>query len=337
MNDGSKPNERATITKKQIAADLHGIGVRKGAHVAVTLSFKAIGKVNGGPDAFIDSLLDAVGVEGTIMMNTYTQSYSLNEITSDYVFDPKKSVPYTGIVPTTILNRKDVVRSRHPTCSVAAIGKMAHYLADNHDEKSAPFLPYSRLAQIDGTYLCIGLNDRLVAIRHEAQRRAGLFLVPLFTGVRFKNLEEETKLFIQLVSPCPTNLPKLVPRLRANGIVKRGKIGLAESSIANAAELLEAMSTMLMKDPTLTLCDDIFCLKCRETERMLDLYPRIENPHFFQRSMFMKRILGLRNSLILGRSNRVSFSDNQRRRRLITPDAVFDIALRRAKWFFHDP
>ena len=334
MNNDSKPSERATISKEQIASDLRRMGIRKGDHVAVTLSFKAVGNVNGGPNAFIDCLLDAVGPEGTITMNSYTPSYPIAEIALDYVFDPKSSVPYTGIVPRTLLSRKGVVRSRHPTCSVASIGKLAHYLADDHDEKAAPFLPYLRLSHANGKYLCIGLKDRLVAVRHEAQRRAGFLLIPMFTGVRYKNTEGETKLFIQLNSPCARNLPKLVPRLRTKGIIKGGKIGLAESNVANAAALIEAMSSMLKEDPTLNLCDDIFCLRCRETEKRLNLYSRIENPHFFQKSKFMRKVLGWRNSFVLGRYSHISFSNDSTHKRPITPDAFFDIVLRRIGWFF---
>ena len=213
---------RIEVTKDQIINDLNRIGVEKGDHVAVTLSFKSIGYVTGGPEAFIDALLETVGSEGTIMMNTYTKSFGVAVIPSDYVYDKATTVPYTGLVPRIIIKRKDVVRSRHPTCSVASIGKMANYLTECHDEKANPFLPYEKLAEIGGKYLAIGIGDRLVGLRHEAQRRAGLFAVPLYAGVKFKSLDGKIKVFIGISAPCTKKLPELVPRLEKMGEIFLG-------------------------------------------------------------------------------------------------------------------
>src|SRR3972149_5200118 len=171
MNTNLSSSEQVTIKKDRLKADLRQMGITKGAHVAVALSFKSIGFVKGKPDAFIDSLLEVIGPEGTVMMNTFTLSFPIAEINPDYVFDPESTIPYTGLIPRTLMKRKDAVRSRHPTCSVVAIGRLATYLTDGHDEHSNPFLPYERLAQVDGKLLCIGVNDRLVAFRREAQRR----------------------------------------------------------------------------------------------------------------------------------------------------------------------
>ena len=160
------------IEKDQLKSNLRQLGITKGDHIAVTLSFKSIGFVKGGPDALIDSLLEIIGPEGTLMMNAYTLSFPIAEIDPDYIFNPETTVPYTGLVPRTLMKRKDSIRSLHPTCSIVATGKLSKYLTDGHDEHSRAFLPYERLAQIGGKYLCIGINNRLVAIRHEAQRKA---------------------------------------------------------------------------------------------------------------------------------------------------------------------
>ena len=43
------------VTKKQLIKDLKEIGIKKSDHVGVTLSFKGIGYVMGGPEAFIEA------------------------------------------------------------------------------------------------------------------------------------------------------------------------------------------------------------------------------------------------------------------------------------------
>jgi aminoglycoside 3-N-acetyltransferase len=298
-----KSTGRIAIAKDHIINDMKKIGVAKGDHLAVNLSFKSIGYFIGGPEAFIDALLAAVGSEGTIMMNTYTMSFGIAVIPSDYVFDNAKTGPYTGLVPRTLIKRKDSIRSLHPTCSVASIGKMAKYLTNGHDETATPFLPYEKLAQIGGKYLALGIGDRLVAIRHEAQRRAGLYVVPHYWGVKFKNSEGKIKQYIESRPPCPKKLPELVPKLESIGVVRRGKIGMANSVIGSADKLIDVMSAMLKENPTLNLCDDLFGYKCRETERRMNLYGKIVNPKFSQKNTLIKTVLSWRNRLLLRRLN----------------------------------
>ena len=293
--------DRIEITKSRLLNDLKKIGVAKGDHLAVTLSFKSIGQVIGGPDTFIDTLLEAVGSEGTIMMNTYTKVFGVAVIPSDFIYDKATTLPYTGLLPTIIIKRKDAIRSLHPACSVAAIGKMAKYLTEGHDETSNPFLPYEKLAKIGGKYLAIGIGDRLVGIRHEAQRRAGLHVVPLYSGVKFKSLDGKIKTFIGIASPCTKKLPELVPKLEKKGIVKRGKIGLARSVIGPADKIIDAMTSILRENPTLNLCNDVFCHKCRELERRMNLYERIAKPKVFQRNIAIRTMLSWVNRLIIWR------------------------------------
>ena len=290
------------MEKSKIESDLRRIGLEEGTHVAVALSMRSIGHVEGGSDAFLDAILDVIGPEGTLMMNAHTRVFPLSDIDSQYVFDSQTSLPWTGIVPSALMKRKNAIRSRHPVCSVVAIGKHARFLTEDHDENSKnELLPYAKLAQIDGYYLCIGTGDNFVAIRHEAQRRAGLFVVPKFTGVMYRNRQGEIKPYISLGTPCTKTQPQLVPQLVAEGIVKRGYIGMASSTISSAKELIEEMASILRNDPMLNLCRDGFCLECRELERRLNLYDRIEKPRVFQKNLAARKLIELRNRLVLKR------------------------------------
>ena len=61
-------NSKILITKERIINDLKRSGVKNGDHLSVALSFNSIGYVDGGPNIFIDALLETVGADGTIMM-----------------------------------------------------------------------------------------------------------------------------------------------------------------------------------------------------------------------------------------------------------------------------
>jgi len=115
------------------------------------------------------------------------------------------------------------------------------------------------------------------------------------------------------------------------GIIKREKIGLADSIAGPADRLIEAMATMLKKDPTLNLCDDFSCLKCRELERRMKLYGRIWNPRFFQRSLVIRQLLSFRNKLILRRHSYVSFS-NPKKKKAFHPTVILEVGIYRAVW-----
>jgi aminoglycoside N3'-acetyltransferase len=288
------------ITRERIVRDLRSLGISEGDHVGASLSFRSIGHVSSGPEGFLDALIEAVGRDGTIMMPSYTWLSRLSRVRSDktdHVFDYRTTKGITGLIPETLRKRKGSLRSRHPTNSVTAIGKEAKHLTEGHDEHAAAYMPYSRLAGIGGKILCMGVGDNLIAVRHEAQYLAGLLsVVPYKLGVKYRDDDGNTKIFIRRdKGGCITRLPELVPALREMGMIKKGRIGMAQSLLMPAKDGLEAMSRMLRKNPALNLCHDISCLWCRELERRLDLYATIEHPEYFQRNRLIRGTLALIN------------------------------------------
>ncbi len=299
------------ITKDSLINDLREIGIREGDHLGVSLSFKSIGWVKGGPDAFIDSLLEVVGPNGTIMMNTYTISYPLSTINPNYIFDYRVTPARTGLVPNTLLRRKGSIRSHHPSHSVVAIGKNAVFLTKGHNQNSRPYSPYSRLSEFNGKCLFIGLGKNLVAVRHEAMDNAGLNIVPQFDGVRYRDDEGNFKIFIFSYSRCIKRLPELVPFLTNLRIIRTGTIGKAPTIIAQTKDLIETMTKIVRNDPTLVLCEDIWCLWCRSLERIMNLYGKIGCPKLFQRSVILRNIVALINSFRIKDYRYLSFSSRR--------------------------
>jgi len=293
-------NSKKIITKERIISDLKRIGVKNGDHLSVSLSFKGIGYVDGGPNIFIDALLETVGDDGTIMMNTFTRIFHISNIKSDdfhYIFDYRSTPCHTGIVPETFRKREGSLRSQHPTNSVAAIGKYAEYFTKDHNNQSTAYMPFSRLARVNGKVLCIGLGDNLIAIRHEAQYLAGLLeIVPYRVGVKFRDKDVKIKLFIRKdLGGCVKRMHELVPILRERGFVKNGKVGMANAIIVPAKESLEVMTETLKNNPAINLCNDISCLWCRELERRMSLYKKIVKPIYFQDNLLVIKFIQLMN------------------------------------------
>jgi hypothetical protein len=61
----------------------------------------------------------------------------------------------------------------------------------------------------------------------------------------------------------------------------------------------------------------------------MNLYGRIEDPRFFQRSKLIMRILYFRNKLVLKRYDHISFRHRSNQRKIFHPDAILEIVMRR--------
>lgn len=300
------------VSKQRIVDDLRKIGVTKGDHLAVALSLKSVGYVVGGPVTFIEALLEVVGSNGTIMMNTSNHGFPLSEVARDYVYDYRSTPCETGVVPETLRKWKRAIRSKNPVDAIAAIGKLAEYLTSGHDTHSSLYGPYSRLAAVGGKYLCVGLKNNLVAIRHEAQHLAGLdSIIKKFFGVLYVDDCGMVRVYVYNHPPCTGGLPNIVPELEVSGVLRVGKIGYAKSYLTSAKQLLESMKQMLIANPRLTMCDSIRCLWCREAERRLNLYPRKSEAKYFQKNFFVVTVLRLINIFRLKRYYFLSFREKQ--------------------------
>jgi aminoglycoside N3'-acetyltransferase len=299
--------KKKIITKRQLKNDFKKIGVSKDDHIAVTLSLKKVGYVDGGPATFIDALLETIGPKGTLMMNTFSSGFPIYSIDSKFVYESDSTKCYTGIVPETFRKRKGVIRSNHPCSPVAAIGKKAIYLTKNHQGDSH-FAPYARLAKIKGKYLAVGLGNRLVAIRHQAQYQAGLFpIVKRPVALQYREKNEKTKLFICNRAPCTREIEKLTPKMIQTRIAQTGEIGNAQSLLVYAKDAIDFLTNKLKEDITHNLCDSRFCIWCRELERKLNLYDKIKNPRYFQKYKVIQNLFALRNSIALKKYNYLSY------------------------------
>lgn len=291
------------------------MGIEEGDRVALGVSLKSIGYVEGGPDALLDALLESVGEDGTIFFPAHTMGFRLYLLKPgkrirmsdgrtfspwDCVFDPDTTPPLTGLVPTTLWRREGSFRSRHPINSIVAVGKDARYLTSQHDERASPFSPYSTLADMGGKALFIGLNGRLVGLRHRAQKLAGLTEgFPELNGVRYRRRDGTIALYKRGPSGCVKELPRLNRDLFQRRVLHRGKLGEAECLTGKADEILECLSNGLRSNPERVICGDPRCLWCRCIERRYNLRHKIGDEHLFQRSRLARSVTAVINSLRL--------------------------------------
>lgn len=107
------------MTKNDLLQQLKASNINTKGTLMVHSSMKAIGQVDGGPEAVIDALCQYMS-HGLLLFPTHSwDEWNLK----DNVFNVRTEKACVGLLPNTFLLRDDVVRSLHPTHSVAAYGK----------------------------------------------------------------------------------------------------------------------------------------------------------------------------------------------------------------------
>lgn len=181
---------RKIVLKKDILAALKEIGISKGQSIMVHTSLSSLGFVCGGPQIVIEALLESIGEEGTIMMPTQSWK-NLDPSTGVHWEEPEewhdiirenwpaydKDITPTntmGAVAEMFRKWKGTLRSEHPARSVAAWGKYAKHLTDNHDLSNifGEGSPLSKLYDLDGYVLLIGVGYDKNTSLHLADVRA---------------------------------------------------------------------------------------------------------------------------------------------------------------------
>lgn len=166
------------VTPAQLEADLRRLGIGPGDVVFVHSSLKSLGYVEGGAGAVLDAMWQAIQPGGTLVVPAF---YMLGTILGtcrdpDYVFDPHKLGSNLGALPDTFLKRPGVLRSIHPTHSVAALGPRAEYVVGDHHRSPSVFgegSPWHRFTQLNGKLLGLGITMGPVTYYHHVEDMLG--------------------------------------------------------------------------------------------------------------------------------------------------------------------
>lgn len=108
-------------TYTDLMNNLEASNINRSGTLLIHSSMKAIGEVDGGADTVLNVLIDYMK-EGLLLFPTHTwEEWNLKE----GIYDPATEKACVGILPNLFMKKDGVVRSLHPTHSVAALGKRA--------------------------------------------------------------------------------------------------------------------------------------------------------------------------------------------------------------------
>jgi aminoglycoside 3-N-acetyltransferase len=155
--------DRRKFTNSEFMDFLQSLGFIPGAMIMVHSSFSIVKRrvPDITPETLIRQMQELVGREGTLLMPTFSfrgrQSHYVDTHTH---FDVQHTPSSVGVMTEVFRKMPGVVRSYHPTHSVAAWGRCAKDILSTHHLGSTFGVtsPFYRLREFDG--LVVGLGRR---------------------------------------------------------------------------------------------------------------------------------------------------------------------------------
>lgn len=257
MRDSAQPGP-TQVTRSDIAEGLRTVGVAPGSVVLMHSSLSAMGYVDGGADAVVEGLLDVVGPDGLASVPTHTWGI-VNA--RQPVFHVGLSPSHVGRITEAFRHRPEVLRSRHPTHSVAAIGRRAAEYVAGHEHSPTPAgrdTPYGRLCAWGGHVLLLGVTLSSWTLVHAFKEWAPVPWVFDRWESLYTVLEDGRVLPVpsrrHTAGPgCKRDYPALEPLLRQHGLIRYGAIGDATLRLIDAAGAEQLLLPRMREDPDLVL------------------------------------------------------------------------------------
>jgi len=254
-------NDKRDYSKEEFKKALKDAGIKKGdivfTHVAYAFLGKPIHCENNEQicQLILDSFLEILGNEGTLLVPTYTYSFCENRD-----FNITNSPSTIGPFTEYFRKQKNVFRSADPIFSVAGIGSKSNELLSN--------LPYTcfgknsiydRLRDSKGKICMIGLELQWATFRHHIEEMANIpsRYIKKFSGRIIQNEKvtfQEWEYYVRhLNENCYPDGKKLEKLIREENICKISQIGRGEILVIDSEKYFKFGFEQLKKDPWITV------------------------------------------------------------------------------------
>jgi len=227
-------------------------------------SLSSLGHVEGGPQAAVAAVLEAVGLGGTVLVPAFRDSvwgspedFAITDCPCPQRLCPSRQRGFQGAIPEALRQRPGALRSCHPTHSWVALGPQAAALLEGHRLSPTPCgrgNPFEKLVELDGCILLLGVQVNTVTLWHYYEE---ILEVPymghywpkqrhLNHCVPARRMQYEYPGIMQEV--C-----------RAAGVLQTGPVGKSTSGLMGARGFDGFMATIMADDP--------WCMALRPPDR----------------------------------------------------------------------
>lgn len=252
----------------EIKAQLLSMKAPKNKPVIVHTSLKAIGKIEGGAEAFLETLIEYFTEEGGLLCiptHTWDNVEKYMKIPSpepieEPTLDMNSSHTCIGVLPTVAAAHPLAHRSMHPTHSMAVFGE--NTAAENFikAEENAEFSVspngcYGNIYKMGGYVLLIGVDETSNTLIHCIEEEIGVknrhSKEKINVKIKLKSGEIIPKSFYHVhaygIGDVSEFYQKFEPAIRAQNAVTDGKIGNANAELINAEKLKIAIEKVYKK------------------------------------------------------------------------------------------
>ena len=241
-------------TKEDLKQQLAEMGLKNTDAVMVHSSMKSLGNVEGGADTVVDAFMEFFS-DGLFMTPTHTWA----QMSAEYcVFDPMTEPACVGIIPNIFRTREGVVRSLHPTHSIAAYGPTAAEYIKGEENLTTPCQPggcWDRLREVNAKILLVGVthirNTFIHAVEEVFDVPERLTEKPVDFKIKMPDGTLKSVSVHRHYSPYTAHISEYFDKFtRAyyeTGAAKQVKFGDADCILCDAKKLFEVTGRMLSK------------------------------------------------------------------------------------------
>ena len=240
-------------TKQDLIANLAALNIDPTGTLMVHISCKAVGEVEGRGDTILDALSDCMR-PGLLVLPSHTWD---NVTPGNPVMDVLHTPTCVGVLTELFRKRPGVIRSLHPTHSLAALGMDAQAFLSGEERIQTPCGrggAYYRLWERDAQILLLGVNFRRNTFIHGIEEWDGAqgTISPGRTDYYVIN-REGNRLHTPQYRHCSRlgseTFTKLEPDAQQQDVLTLGRFGDATARVMRARPLRAMVAALLKDDP----------------------------------------------------------------------------------------
>lgn len=243
-------------SKEMLKKQLQEMGLQSTDTVLIHSSMKAIGEVEGGADTVLDAWMEYF-TEGLLLLPTHTWAFMNQE---HPVFHPETDDSCVGLLTNLFRKRPGVVRSLHPTHSMAAYGKQAEEYIAGEENCNTPCTPggcYDRLRQAGGKILLVGVGHERNTFIHSVEEVLNvpnrLTAMPVLFQVEMPDGTKKDvymrRHYNAMQPHISEDFVKLEQAFYDTGAAKKVSFGAAECILCDAEKVFRVTRHILAPDP----------------------------------------------------------------------------------------
>lgn len=264
----ARMEEETMVTKQDIFDFLQQMGIRRDDTLTIHAALRQVGPIENGADGLIDGLTEYLN-EGLLLVPTHTWA---NVNRENPHFDVRSTVPCIGTLAKVAAQRRDGIRSLHPTHSMAAFGKDARAYIQGEENSHTPAPmggALSRLYDVGGKVILLGIGHERNTYLHAVDERVDVqnrlapdgFDVTItdWEGNRHQVKDFHPHYVTGLpsdVSGCSEYYPNYKKAFEVCGAVQYGKLGNALVYVCDVRKMTDQMMKIWSRaDRDMCVCD----------------------------------------------------------------------------------